>query len=149
MDDQEYRFLVLLHATPWTGDRDGAHRSSHWVSLHKISLQYRFPRESGGFTGMFKSSNSCYRHRSLASFGTTNPKDAWSWPKRRGMWSQSSMANGCRIVPMCFLRTYLRINACLSEDFVSSVFSGYFRGLEERRSLSQIQEGTTANRRWN
>jgi hypothetical protein len=50
-------------------------------------------------------------------------------------------------IPTCFLRTYLRINAYLSEGFVSNVFSGYFQGSEERQNPGQIHVGMTANKR--
>jgi hypothetical protein len=47
-----------------------------------------------------------------------------------------------------FPRTYLKISAYLSEDFVSNVtFSEYFRVSEQLQNQSQIDAGMTASRR--
>ena len=49
---------------------------------------------------------------------------------------------------ICFPRTYLKISAYLSEDFVSNVtFSEYFRVSEQLQNRSQIHVGITASQR--
>ena len=149
MDWQEYRFLVCLHGNAWTGlDMEdivlvtGCHRTRSWsnVAFAEVhtNAQFSLGVEVTGAFGAninWRASNDRMQGAVLSQGPSGEVSGTWM------------IFRGSLRILTCSLRTYLRINAYLSEGFVSNVYSGYFHVSKERQNPGQIHVGMTANKR--